>query len=85
MTDQYDFAEQPTEIIERFVSMLPMEETADGIKVGDTLVVYNKEQFDVAFSTEGHTRSTNNVETVYIVDFKVKEPMPGTKVEFKFI
>jgi hypothetical protein len=85
MTDAYSFNEQPTEIIERFVSMLPAEITEEGVKVGDTIIVYDKSLFDVALSTEGHTRSTNNVETVYIIDFKVKEPALDTKAEFKFI
>ena len=85
MTDEYSFTEQPTEIVERFVSMLPAEEVSDGVKVGDTIIVYDKSKFDLIFSTEGHTRSTNNVETVYIIDLKVKEPAVDTKVEIKFI
>ena len=85
MTNQYDFTEKPTEIVERFVSMLPAEKVSEGVRVGDTVIVYDKSKFDLTFSTEGHTRSTNNVETVYIIDLKVKEPAVDTKVEIRFI
>lgn len=85
MTDEYSFTEQPTEIIERFVSMLPAEEVSEGVQVGDSIIVYDKELFELTISTEGHTRSTNNVETVYIIDLKLRSPEKETKVEIKFI
>ena len=85
MTDTYAFTESPSQIVERFVSMLPAEEVENGVKVGDTVIVYDKNKLDLALSTEAHTPEANKTETVYIIDLKVKEPEVNTEVNIKFI
>ena len=73
ITDSYDFSETPSSVSERFVSLLPLEITEDGIKCGDSLLVYDKALADAEFSSEPLMRQGHYEETVYIVDLKLKE------------
>ena len=78
MVDTYEFSEQPESIVERFVSLVPMEETADGIKCGDSLLVYDKGTATASFSTEGLMRAGHREETVYILDLTLNAPAKNT-------
>lgn len=73
ITDSYDFSESPSSVSERFVSLLPLEITEDGIKCGDSLLVYDKALADAEFSSEQLMRKGHYEETVYIVDIKLKD------------
>ena len=73
ITDSYDFSEAPKSVSERFVSLLPLEITDDGIKCGDALLVYDKDLACAELSSEQLMRQGHYEETVYIVDLKLKK------------
>ena len=78
MVDTYEFSEQPESIVERFVSLHPFEETDEGIKCGDSLLVFDKSVADVSFSSEGLMRHGHREETVYILDLTLTAPEKNT-------
>jgi hypothetical protein len=83
--DTFEFSDNPLEITERFVSLLPAEEVLEGVKVGDTVIAYDKELFTLSVSTEKHNSFSGRLETVYLIDLKVKNPALNTVVKLKFL
>ena len=83
ITDVYEFDCMPESIVERFVSLKPFELTDEGIKCGDSVLLYDKEVFDVSFTSEGLMRHGHREETVYIADLTVKAPAKEMKLSFE--
>lgn len=85
MTDEFKFTKAPTEIVERFVSITPAEEVSEGVRVGDTVIAYDKSVLELSITTEEHIASAECSETVYLIDLRLKNPTSDTAVSFKFL
>ena len=85
MVDEYEFTETPSSIVERFVSLVPIEITDGGIVCGDSTLVYDKSILDASLSSEPIMRHGHIEETVYIVDLTLKNPEKSFKLEFKIV
>ena len=72
LTDTYEFTETPTSVAERFVSLLPIEEKGNTLVCGDSVLVFDKDAFDVSFGSEVVARKRSIKETVYYVDLIAK-------------
>ncbi len=84
LTDTYEFEEAPTSLVERFATLTEPRIENGIVYCGDTvLVCENPELFDLTVNTDTCVRSQTVKETLYLVDFTVKEPK--THMEFKFI
>ncbi len=85
LTDTYKFSEKPSSISERFISLIEPVSCDEGVRVGDTLIVYDKAAFDVEINANEVSRPGSYKETVYSTDFKVKAPECEMTLKFKFI
>lgn len=85
MVDTFEFSEKPESIVERFVSLTPIEPSEDGVKCGESILCFNSDLVDVTFSSEGLMRHGHREEPVYIVDLAIKDPQVNTvfSVEIK--
>ena len=82
LTDSYEFSAMPASLIERFVSLLPITKRDGELYCGDSVLVFDKELFDVSFGSEVVARKRDTHETVYYVDLIAKKL--DKSVEFKF-
>ncbi len=86
LTDTYEFTEQPESVIERFVTLVEPSITESGkVSVGESVLVYDPELYELTLSTDECVRSQTNKETLYIIDLKVKAPSKEFSVCVKFI
>lgn len=83
MTDTYEFSEAPQSVVERFISLIEPTVTDEGVKVGESTLVYDKDIFELSLSTGEAIRTYDT--TVYFVDLKVKNPTANFSVSVKFI
>ncbi len=85
LTDTYRFSEKPSSIVERFVTMVEPQVLEDGsVKVGETLLHYDKNELDLSISSDGIQRAPGRVDTLYFVDFAVKNPAENSEYTFLF-
>ncbi len=82
LTDTYEFSETPTSVTERFVSLLPIEEKDGTLICGDSVLVFDKDAFDVSFGSEVVPRKRADSETVYYVDLCLKNPKKQFELTF---
>lgn len=85
LTDTFAFSEKPESIVERFVSMHPMSEGASSIICEESEMLFDKELYEVSFSSEVVDRHGGKTDTVYFVDLKVKNPEKDMTLTFKFV
>ena len=78
IVDSYEFSEKPESIVERYVSLTQFELTDDGLKCGDSLLVFDKDAVTVTLTSEGLMRHGHREETVYIADLTIKSPENNT-------
>ncbi len=84
MTDSYEFAEAPSSVVERFVSLNEIK-LSDGKAVClDSVMEYDSAALSAELSTETCVRGGNVRETLYILDLKVKKPEANMEFMFKF-
>ena len=82
ISDTYKFSGKPTEIKERFVSVIKPTINENGtVECADTVLVYDSKQCDVVLSEE-ILRKSGYDETVYLLDLIVKEPEKEMTVTF---
>ena len=72
----------PTAVSERFVSLLPIEESEEGLVCGDSVLTFDKDAFDVTFASEVVARKRSVKETVYYVDLTLKKLKRSIKLTF---
>ena len=84
MTDTYDFSETPTEVLERFVSLLPITHEGGKLLCGDSVMSFDESLFEVSVSTELVPRKGGIKDTVYYADLKVKNPEGQMTLVFNF-
>jgi hypothetical protein len=82
ITDTFEFSEMPTAVSERFVSLLPIEESEEGLVCGDSVLTFDKDAFDVTFASEVVARKRSAKETVYYVDLTLKKLKRSIKLTF---
>ena len=85
LTDTFAFSEKPESIVERFVSMHPMSEGASSIICEESEMLFDKELYEVSFSSEVVDRHGGKTDTVYFADLKVKNPEKDMTLTFKFV
>ena len=83
LTDAYEFSEMPTSVTERFVSLLPIEEQDGKLVCGDSILVFDKDAFDVSFGSEIVARKRAQKETVYYADLTAKQLDKSLKFTFE--
>ena len=82
LTDTYEFSETPTSVTERFVSLLPIEEKDGALLCGDSVLVFDRDAFDISFGSEVVSRKRSPKETVYYVDLCLKNPKKQFELTF---
>ncbi|MBR2971889.1 MAG: heparinase II/III family protein [Clostridia bacterium] len=82
LTDTYEFSETPTSVTERFVSLLPIEEKDGALLCGDSVLVFDRDAFDISYGSEVVARKRAEKETVYYVDLSVKAPKKQFELTF---
>ena len=85
LTDTYEFSEMPTSVVERFVSLVEPKIEEGRITVGESVLVYDPEIYELQFSTDTCVRPRHIEETLYIFDLKVKNLDKNMTLEIKFI
>ncbi len=84
LTDTYDFSETPQSIVERFVSMHKPERTADGVRCGESTLVFDDSLYALSFGEEELVHSSTSKEPVYFIDLRVKQPATDTVFTVRF-
>ena len=75
----------PTSVVERFVSLVEPKIEEGRITVGESVLVYDPEIYELQFSTDTCVRPRHIEETLYIFDLKVKNLDKNMTLEIKFI
>ena len=73
LTDTYEFSKTPTSVVERFVSLHPIEEKEGALVCLDSALTFDKDAFEVSLGSEVVARKRAIQETVYYADLKAKK------------
>ena len=83
LTDTYEFSEDPTSLVERFVSREPFIVEGGAVKTGNVTITYDADALDaVTSSAEVECRRTS---TLHFVDFTPKNLGRNMSFAFKFM
>jgi len=74
LTDTYDFTEAPTSVVERFVSLIEPVVTPDGIRCGDSLLVFDPSAATAEIHFENRIIGGKKAAPIYFTDLTVKNP-----------
>ncbi len=85
LTDTYEFSEVPESVVERFVTLIEPKLEEGRVTVGDSVLLFDPEVFEMTLNTEGCIRSKTLTETLYMIDLKAKKPEKSFEVSVKFI
>ena len=85
MTDTFEFTDSPESLVERIVSIHPITLGDGALVCLDSKMLFDKDSFEVSFSSEEVDRKGGITDTVYYADLKVKNLNNGMKFTFKFI
>ena len=83
LTDSYSFENAPESVIERFVSLTEPTLVDGKVKVGESLLSFDPEVFEISFSSEIASRYNKDL-PVYFTDLKVKNPEKEMTVSVTF-
>ena len=84
LTDTFEFTEQPTSLVEQFVSLTPIEGENGRITCGDTFLTYDPELYTMEFGSEDFRRNNGSTNTLYWVRITPRELSKSMKLEFRF-
>lgn len=84
LTDTFKFTEQPTSLVEQFVSLTPIEGENGRITCGDTILTYDPELFTLEFGSEDFRRNSGTTQTLYWVRLTAKELKTEMELRFTF-
>lgn len=84
MTDTYKFEKEPDSVVERFVSLLPIEAQEGRLICGDSVLEFDAALFDIALCSEIVPRANAKKETVYYADLTVRAPEKEMALTFIF-
>ena len=85
LTDTYAFDEQPTSVVERFVSLRPITVEEGRALCGDSVLLFDAVTFTASLGSEEVSRSGGWKETVYYLDLTHNNPTSEMTLTFKFI
>ena len=84
LTDTYDFTEAPASVVERFVSDIAPEITPEGVRCGDTLLVFDAAVVNVQIDSEYRIRGGKDAAPLYFTDLTVKNPQEKMEIRVEF-
>jgi len=84
LTDTYRFSETPESVVERFVSDTEPVITPEGVRCGDTLLVFDGSAAEVSVSSEPRIRGEEEAALLYFTDLTVKHPGKEFSVRLEF-
>lgn len=85
LTDTFTFSEEPTSVVERFVSFLEPTITADGVLCGNVLLQYDATLFDVSITSENMHYAADNERPLYMTNLTVKHPKKEMSFAFRMV
>ena len=83
MTDKYGFSKAPESLTERFISLSPIEECAEGIKSEASVIAFDKSAYTVSFGSELVSRHGGAKTPVYYADVEPKKLSPNMTLVFE--
>ena len=84
LTDTYEFGVAPATVVERFVSLLPIEIGEGKLICGDSVMEFSQDLYTAELYTEVVSRSGGKKDTVYIVDLTAKATAEKMVLTFTF-
>ena len=84
LTDTYEFGVAPATVVERFVSLLPIEIGEGKLICGDSVMEFSQALYTAELYTEVVSRSGGKKDTVYIVDLTAKATAEKMVLTFTF-
>lgn len=84
LTDDFSFDKVPERVTERFVSLQKPEITAEGVQCGGSLLVFDRNIFEVRIGSENRMRGGKEAEPVYFTDLTVRCPQEIMTVSVVF-
>ncbi len=84
MTDTYEFSEEPTSVVERFVSLLPITLGDGFVSCGESKMTFDPELLSATIGSEQVARKQGRTGIVYYVDLAVKSPARSIKLTLDF-
>lgn len=86
LTDTYSFAEEPSSVVERFVTLVePTLDNNGKVYCGATVLEYDPKQFTASVSSELCHRHGGRTEPLYLVDLTPKSLGKNMTLSFKFV
>ncbi len=83
--EKIEFSENPSSIVERFVSLTEPKAEKDGVKVGDTLMTFDENLLELKISSEDYKKSAIKTQTLYFVDFECKKSEKVNEFTFEIL
>jgi hypothetical protein len=83
LTDTYVFENAPESVVERFVSLIEPTLVDGKVKVGESILSFDHEVFELSISSEMGNRGNKDF-PVYFTDLKVKNPQKEMTVSVTF-
>ena len=86
LTDTYEFTTAPESVIERFVSKIaPIKLEEGSVQIGDTILSYDADLFDLTLGGEASSYSTDGVIDIFFTDLTPKTLSQNMTVTFRFL
>ena len=84
LTDSFVLDTEPKSLVERFVTLVEPKIEEGRVTVGESVLVYDTEIFELTLNTDICRRKRDLEETLYMIDLSVKNPQKETTVSVKF-
>lgn len=84
LTDTYKFIDEPSSVVEQFVSLMPIEGENGRLTCGGTVLTYDASLYDMEFGSEDFRRNNGAVNTLYWVRLSVKKLEKELALTFRF-
>ncbi|MBR2930378.1 MAG: heparinase II/III family protein [Clostridia bacterium] len=84
LTDSFSFTEEPTSLVEQFVSLTPIEGENGSITCGASRLTYDADLFDMELTSESFRRNSGKEETLYILKLSARKLDRELSFAFRF-
>ncbi|MBR2930379.1 MAG: heparinase II/III family protein [Clostridia bacterium] len=84
LTDSFSFTEEPTSLVEQFVSLTPIEGENGLITCGASRLTYDADLFDMELTSESFRRNNGKEETLYILKLSARTLDKELSFSFRF-
>lgn len=85
MTDTFEFTARPDSLVERIVSIYPITLREGALVCLESEMLFDRDLFEVTFSSEEVDRKGGITDTVYYADLTVKKPEKNMAFTFRFV